>query len=215
MIGDSLRFAVRWEDLADEGREVDLSEEMMLITASIILKAMFSSETPESISQMKSAVETMITYVDTQMVPVRVPTWVPTRRNHRYFEARDLVHGSIAALIAERRAIHETEWPNDLLSRLMEARDPDTGEAMTETLLRDESITMFFAGHETTARTMAAAWYVLGTHPEVAARLHEELDSLLGDHAPTLEELHHLPYTLQVVKEVLRLYPAAPFYASM
>jgi len=95
----------------------------------------------------------------------------------------------------------------------MEARDPDTGEAMSETLLRDESITMFFAGHETTAGTMAAAWYVLGTHPEVAARLHEELDSLLGDHAPTLEELHHLPYTLQVVKEVLRLYPAAPFYA--
>ena len=215
VIRDSLRFAVRWEDLADEGREVDLSEEMMLITASIILKAMFSSETPESISQMKSAVETMITYVDTQMVPVRVPTWVPSRRNHRYFEARDLVHGSIAALIAERRAIHETDWPNDLLSRLMEARDPDTGEAMTETLLRDESITMFFAGHETTARTMAAAWYVLGTHPEVAARLHEELDPLLGDHAPTLEELHHLPYTLQVVKEVLRLYPAAPFYARM
>ena len=213
VIRDSLRFAVRWEDLADEGREVDLSEEMMLITASIILKAMFSSETPESISQMKSAVETMITYVDTQMVPVRVPTWVPSRRNRRYFEARDLVHGSIAALIAERRAIHETDWPNDLLSRLMEARDPDTGEAMTETLLRDESITMFFAGHETTARTMAAAWYALGTHPEVAARLHEELDSVLGDHAPTLEELHHLPYTLQVVKEVLRLYPAAPFYA--
>ena len=101
--------------------------------------------------------------------------------------ARDLVHGSIAALIAERRAIHETDWPNDLLSRLMEARDPDTGEAMTETLLRDESITMFFAGHETTARTMAAAWYVLATHPEVAARLHEELDSVLADHAPTLE----------------------------
>jgi Cytochrome P450 len=93
------------------------------------------------------------------------------------------VHGSIAALIAERRAIHETDWPNDLLSRLMEARDPDTGEAMTETLLRDESITMFFAGHETTARTMAAAWYALGTHPEVAARLHEELDSVLGHHA--------------------------------
>ena len=211
VIRDSLRFAVRWEELAAEGREVDLSEEMMLITASIILKAMFSSETPESITQMKSAVETMITYIDTQMVPVRIPTWVPSRRNRRYFEARNLVHGSIAALIAERRAIHETDWPNDLLSRLMEARDPDTGEAMTETLLRDESITMFFAGHETTARTMAAAWYVLGTHPEVVARLHEELDSVLGDHAPTLEKLHRLPHTLQVVKEVLRLYPSGAF----
>jgi hypothetical protein len=87
VIRDSLRFAARWEDLADEGREVDLSERRMLITASITLKAMFRSETPESITQIKSAVETMITYVDTQMAPVRVPTWVPSRRNYRYFEA--------------------------------------------------------------------------------------------------------------------------------
>ena len=94
------------------------------------------------------------------------------------------MHGSIADLIDERRAIPETDWPNDLLSRLaMEARDPDTGEAMTETLwLRDESITVFFAGHETTARTMAAASVRTRTHPAVAARLHEEPD-LLGDHA--------------------------------
>jgi cytochrome P450 len=211
VIRESLRFAERWEELADERREVDLSEEMVLITASIILKTMFSSEAPESIAQMKSAVETMITYVDSQMVPVRVPTWVPSRRNRRYFKARDLVRGSITALIAERRAIHETEWPNDLLSRLMEARDPDTREAMTETLLRDESITMFFAGHETTARTMAAAWYALGTHPEVAARLHQELDSILGDHAPTVEELHHLPYTLPVVKEGPAALPSGAF----
>jgi len=214
MIRESLRFVVRWEHLADEGREVDLSEEMALITASIILKAMFSSKTPESITEMKSAVETMLAYLDTQNLPVRLPTWVPSRRNHRYVKARDLVHRSIAALVAERRAIPEPERPNDLLSRLMEARDPDTGEAMSETLLRDESITMFFAGHETTARTMAAAWYAVGTHPEVASRLHEELDSVLGDHAPTLEDLQHLPYTLQVVREVLRLYPAAPFYAG-
>jgi hypothetical protein len=125
VIRDSLRFAVRWEELAAEGREVDLSEEMMLITASIILKAMFSSETPESITQMKSAVETMITYIDTQMVPVRIPTWVPSRRNRRYFEARNLVHGSIAALIAERRAIHETDWPNDLLLSSLRSRPAD------------------------------------------------------------------------------------------
>jgi cytochrome P450 len=213
VVSESLRFAARWEHLADEEREVDLSEEMSLITASIILKAMFSSETPESITQMKSAVETMIAYVDTQNLPVRLPTWLPSRRNHRYFKARHLVHSSIAALIAERRAVPEADWPNDLLSRLMEARDPDTGDAMTETLLRDESITIFFAGHETTARTITAAWYALETYPEVAAWLHQELDSVLGDREPTLEELHHLPYTLQVVKEVLRLYPPAPFYA--
>ena len=213
VIRDSLHFAERWEALADDGREVDLSEEMMLITATIILKAMFSSETPESITQMKGAVETMVAFIDTQMVPIRLPTWIPTVQNRRYQSARDLVHRSIAGLIAERRAMDKGDWPDDLLSRLMDARDPETGMAMTETLLRDESITVFFAGHETTARTMAAAWYALGTNPDVAARLHEELDAVLGDGPPTLADLHRLPFTLQVVKEVLRLYPAAPFYA--
>jgi cytochrome P450 len=71
---------------------------------------------------------------------------------------------------------------------------------------------MFFAGHETTARTMSATWYALASNPAVARRLHDELDAVLGDRYPTLEDLHNLPYTLQVVKEVLRLYPPAPFY---
>jgi cytochrome P450 len=83
---------------------------------------------------------------------------------------------------------------------------------MSETLLRDESITTFFAGHETTARTMTFTWYALATNPQVAAKLHAELDAVLGDRAPTVDDLRQLPYTLQVVKEVLRLYPAAPFY---
>jgi cytochrome P450 len=94
----------------------------------------------------------------------------------------------------------------------MQARDEETGEAMSENLLRDESITTFFAGHETTSKTMTFAWYALACNPQVAVKLHAELDSVLGDRTPTMEDLHHLPYTLQVIKEVLRLYPPAPFY---
>ncbi|HVK64736.1 MAG TPA: cytochrome P450, partial [Polyangium sp.] len=75
------------------------------------------------------------------------------------------------------------------------------------------SITTFFAGHETTARTMTFTWYALATNPKVTERLHEELDRVLGGRTPTANELRQLPYTLQVIKEVLRLYPAAPFYA--
>lgn len=212
VIKDALRFAERWEGLAGEV-QVDLAEEMMLITATIILKAMFSSETPESISEMKGAVETMVAFADTQMVPLRVPAWIPSARNRRYGDARGLVHRSIEALISERLAMDEADWPSDLLSRLMAARDPDTGAPMAEHLVRDEAITMFFAGHETTARTMTAAWYALASNPDVADRLHEELDEVLGRRVPTLDDLHGLPYTLRVVKEVLRLYPAAPFYA--
>ena len=67
----------------------------------------------------------------------------------------------------------------------MQARDEETGERMTESLLRDESITTFFAGHETTARTMSATWYALASNPQAASRLHEELDSVLGERYPT------------------------------
>jgi cytochrome P450 len=212
MIRDGERLVSRWQTLASQGTEVEIAEEMTTITASIILKAMFSTETMESIHQMKDAVETMITFVSAQLAGVGLPAWLPTAKRRRYDAARQLVHRSISTLIAKRRSIDEAQWPDDLLSRLMKARDDETGQAMSESLLRDESITTFFAGHETTARTMTFAWYALATNPQVTQRLHEELDRVLGGRLPTADGLRQLPYTLQVVKEVLRLYPAAPFY---
>jgi cytochrome P450 len=212
MIRDGARLVERWQELADKGTEVEIAEEMTFITASIILKAMFSSETIESIHQMKDAVETMISFVTGLMAGSLLPAWLPTARRRKYLAARELVHRSIGTLIAQRRGMAEEKWPDDLLSRLMRARDEETGEAMSESLLRDESITTFFAGHETTARTMTFAWYALATNPKVTERLHEELDRVLGGRTPTVEELKQLPYTLQVIKEVLRLYPAAPVY---
>ena len=189
-----------------------MAEEMTLITASIILKAMFSTETDEAIMDMKEAVETMISFTTTRQEGFPPPAWMPTPMNRKYQAARFKVHTYINELIAQRRALPEAQWPNDLLTRLMQARDEETGENMAESLLRDESITTFFAGHETTARTMSAAWYALASNPAVAARLHAELDTVLGDSYPTVEDLHRLPYTLQIIKEVLRLYPSAPFY---
>lgn len=212
MIRDGARLRERWETLAKSGIEVEIAEEMTSVTASIILKAMFSSETIESIEQMKDAVETMVSYSNSRLTGFPLPDWLPTAANRRYTAARTLVHRAIAELIAKRRATDEARWPDDLLSRLMKARDEETGQPMSETLLRDESITTFFAGHETTARTMTFAWYALATNPPVMAKLQGELDRVLGDRLPTADELKQLPYTLQVVKEVLRLYPAAPFY---
>lgn len=213
MIRDGARLAERWQALAREGAEVEIAEEMTIITASIILKAMFSTETMESIDEIRDAVATMIAFVDTQMLGVWVPLWVPTAKNRRYLAARELVRRTIADIVAERRATDEARWPDDLLSRLMKARDEETGQPMSEALLHDESLTTFFAGHETTARTMTFAWYALAAHPHVAERLHAELDRELGGRMPTADDLRRLPYALQVIKEVLRLYPAAPFYA--
>lgn len=211
MIRDGARLADGWEELAERGTEVDMAAEMTSITASIILKAMFSTETMHSIDRMKDAVEAMLDFVNSQTVSV-LPAWLPTRKKRAYDEAYAMVHRAINALIAERRAQDESEWPDDLLTRLMRVRDEETGRPMSESLLRDESITTFFAGHETTARTMTFAWYALASNPHVTARLHEELDRVLGGRTPSVDELKQLPYTLQVIKEVLRLYPAAPFY---
>ncbi|MFO0592043.1 MAG: cytochrome P450 [Polyangiaceae bacterium] len=213
MIRDGARVVDRWEELAKRRAEVDIAEEMTFVTASIILKAMFSTESMDSIRRTKSAVEAMLAFAETPMTGVRLPLWVPTKKNRDYLEARDMIHRLITGLIAQRRGMEESDWPDDLLSRLMKARDEETGRPMSDTLLRDESITTYFAGHETTARTMTFTWYALAANPGVASKLHAELDRVLGGRLPTAEDLRRLPYTLQVVKEVLRLYPAAPFYA--
>lgn len=211
MLRDAERLVHRWDELAARGEELDVPEEMAQVTASIILRAMFSSESLRSIHEMKSAVETMITFVTRRMTNPLIE-WLPSGLRRDYFAARTLVHRFIGDLIAERRRTPEERWPDDLLSRLMRTRDEETGAPMSEALLRDESITTFFAGHETTARTMSFTWYALAGNPGVAQRLYDELDGVLGGRTPTVEDLKRLPYTLQVVKEVLRLYPAAPFY---
>jgi cytochrome P450 len=210
MLKDGMRLLDRWSGM--NGKTVEIGEEMTYVTASIILKAMFSMETDEAIISMKNAVETIIGFTGANQSGIILPLWIPTRTNRDYLKARKMVYAYINSVIAHRRALPETEWPNDLLSRLMQARDEETGEEMSANLLRDESITTFFAGHETTAKTMTFAWYALACNPHVADKLHAELDSVLGEKTPSMEDLHRLPYTLKVIKEVLRLYPPAPFY---
>lgn len=161
----------------------------------------------------KAAVETMISFVNLRSTGFFLPLWLPTATNRKYVAARKLVHETIREIIARRRELPEAEWPDDLLSRLMNARDEETGQPMSEALVRDESITAFFAGHETTARTMTFAWHALATNARVMERLHEELDRVLGGRVPTVNDLRQLPYTLHVIMEVLRLHPPAPFYA--
>lgn len=214
MVEDGLWFRERWNAAAQRAEPLDMLNEMSVLTASIILKSMFSLEATATIEWVKESVETMIGFASSRLMnPFHAPLWLPTPRNRSYLAARARVHDYIQGVIAQRRAQPPDNWPDDLLTRLMQTRDDETGEPMSDTLLRDESITIFFAGHETTARTLAFLWYALAEHPDVAARMHAELDAVLGDAAPTIALLKQLPYTLQVVKETLRLYPAAPMYA--
>jgi cytochrome P450 len=116
----------------------------------------------------------------------------------------DIIYG----FIKERRTSGKER--NDLLSILLHAQDED-GSRMTDRQLRDEAMTLFLAGHETTANALSWTWYLLATHPEVEAKLLAELQTVLGGRAPTVADLPQLPYTEMVVMESMRLYP--PVYA--
>lgn len=213
-VADTQRFSERWRSLHQgSGRPVDMLGEMMVLTAHIILHTVFSTESDETLLEVKDAVETMISFVsnlNSRLLPL--PLWVPTLATVRFRRARRLVHAYVRQLIAQRRALPPEQWPEDLLTKLMTARDEDTGAGVADQLLVDNGITLFFAGHETTARTLTFLWYALSQNPEVEKRLHAELDAVLGDAPPTIGDLKKLPYTLQVIKEVMRLYPAAPMY---
>ncbi|OJH37942.1 cytochrome P450 [Cystobacter ferrugineus] len=214
-LSDTQQLIERWRSqLQGSGRPVEMLDEMMRVTASVILHSVFSTESDEALLRIKNSIETMVSHIsDTGMRPVQVPQWVPTPGNLRFRRAHKLVTAYIRELIARRRALPTEQWPDDLLTKMMTIRDEETGTLMAEQLLIDNGLTMFAAGHETTARTLSFLWYALSQNPEVERRLHAELDSVLGDAPPTINELKRLPYTLQVVKEVLRLYPAAPMYA--
>ena len=213
MLAEAEATAQRWASFAASGRPIDMLDEMMRVTACIILRSMFGMDiSKERLRSLEGDVEDMIRFVNNrEALPLKPPLWAPLPSHRRYRAARARVHALIREVIARRRAEPEASWPNDLLSKLMLARDEETGETMTDMLVHDESLGIFVAGHETTARTMSFLWYVLHENPDVADRLHAELDAAVPrDQAPTLEHLKRLPYTMQVIKEVLRLYPPSP-----
>ncbi len=212
-IADTQRFTQRWNALQGYGRFVDMFDEMMVLTASIILHTLFSTDSDDTVLAIKGAVERVITFGSRrQMGLFNLPLWLPTPEHLRFQRDRRRVDDYIQGVIAQRRTLPPEQWPEDLLTKLMTTRDEDTGALMSDQLLLDNGVSLFFAGHETTARTLALLWYALAEHPEVEARLHAELDAVLGEAPPTIADLKKLPYTLQVIKEVMRLYPAAPMY---
>ena len=133
---------------------------------------------------------------------------LPLPQVRRFNAARTRLDAVIYRMIAEHRRTDDDR--GDLLSMLLAARDDDAdGAGMTDKQVRDEAMTIFLAGHETTANALAWTWYLLGEHPEVEARLHAELARVLGGRAPTVEDLPALTYTRQALAESMRLYPPA------
>lgn len=192
-----------WRD----GEVRDLHAEMRQLALAIAAKTLFGADvTGQSEEVGRALKEAMGTFSQRFFRIIRIPESVPTLGNLRIRRAIRRLDAILYGLIAQRRGKSEQ---NDLLSILLHARHESDGTGMTDRQLRDEAMTLFLAGHETTALALAWGWYVLAQHPEVVEELQAELHQVLAGRAPTVAELPKLPYTEMVVQEILRLYPPA------
>lgn len=193
-----------WHDEAQ--LEIDL--EMTALTMRIIAKTLFDADVSGEEREVGDAITDVLSTVNTRfnrLIPR--PDWLPTEENRKFRRDVQRLDVIIQRFIDERRASGEDK--GDLLSMLLLALDDDGSGGMTDKQVRDEAMTLFGAGHETTANALTWTLYALSQNPEVEARLHAELDAVLGGRRPTLEDLRRLPYTEMVVKESMRLYPPA------
>ncbi|HKZ78709.1 MAG TPA: cytochrome P450 [Pyrinomonadaceae bacterium] len=204
MVEYTQRMCSSWRD----GETRDIYRDMMRLTLGIVVKTLFNTDIRNDADRVGSALGKMVKPFASQatlkwIADNRLPT--PTHR--RFHKAAREIDEIVYRIIAERRASGSDQ--GDLLSMLLAAHDEDDGTQMTDRQLRDEVMTLFLAGHETTALTLSWAWYLMARNPEVEKKFHAELGDVLGDSPPTLADVSRLKYTEMIAKESMRLYPPA------
>lgn len=195
----------RWKD----GQTLNVSQEMMHLTLAIVGKTLFDTDTEREAEEVSEALSaTMVSFTRFMLPFAELLDRLPLPSTRRFRQARARLDAIIYRIIDERRKSGADR--GDLLSMLIMAQDEEgDGGGMTDEQLRDEAMTIFLAGHETTANALTWTWYLLSQHPEVETRLHEEVDAVLAGRAPTVEDLPRLRYTEMVLAEAMRLYPPA------
>ena len=190
-------------------RPIDIAAEMMQLTLEVISQTMFHTSVAQHMDEISHSLRVSLKYAfDSFHNPLHLPAWVPTARNREFVRALRFMDRLIYDLITARR--RSGAQYDDLLNLLLQARDEESGMGLSDQELRDEALTIFAAGHETTANALAWTWYLLAIHPEVRTRFHAEVDRILQGRTPTADDLPHLPYTRAIFDESLRLYPPVP-----
>jgi cytochrome P450 len=199
------RASSRWRD----GETLDVSQEMMRLTLAIVGKTLFDTDVESEADEIGAALTEVMELFDFLLMPFsELLEKFPLPHVRRFRKAKERLDATIYRIIEERRGSGEDR--GDLLSMLLAARDEEgDGGQMSDLQVRDEVMTIFLAGHETTANALSWTWYLLSEHPDVEARLHEELDAVLGGRPPAFEDVASLRYTEMVLAESMRLYPPA------
>jgi cytochrome P450 len=180
---------------------------MSSLTLDVVAKALFGSKVAHDSKFVGTEIATVMErFMSQAALSFLLPEGAPLPKGPRLLRSRRRLNRIIQSIISDRRA-HPIE-SSDLLQTLLAAQD-EHGARMTDDQLRDEIMTLFMAGHETTANALCWTWYLLAQNPEAKQKLHAELDGILQGAPPSLADLPRLPFTEMVVKESMRLYPPA------
>jgi len=205
MAETSAQVGERWHD----GTRLDMNHEMMALTLSVVAKTLFSSDIEDETKEIGEALTAFLNWWFIASMPIGpLITRLPLPINRRYEHSKERLDATIYRLIREHRAGNGDR--HDLLSMLLEAQDSEGDNSrMTDKQVHDEAITIFLAGHETTANALTWTWFLLSRNPSVEAKLHAELDEVLGGRVPTVADIPNLRYTEMVFSEAMRLFPPA------
>lgn len=200
----------RWEANADSCDPLNMQHEMMGLTMEVVTRTLFTSSlAPQEVAELGEQITFLLDVITERSQAIfPIGEKIPTARNRRFDEGVATIDKIIYRIIEDRR--QSQDKGSDLLSMLLEARDEDTGEGMDDKQLRDELVTIFLAGHETTAIALSWSIALLSLHPAVRRILQIEVDRVLAGRIPDASDYNDLPYTNAVVSEAMRLYPPLP-----
>ena len=205
MTGASMARQAKWTD----GESLDANRAMMMITLDIVAATLFGADVGSESSEIGSALDDVFDAFTIGYGPLTpLLDLIPSTKKRRFTAGKKRLDATIGRIIAERRASGVDT--GDLLSMLLHATDTEgDGTGMTDQQLRDEAITLFIAGHETTANALSWTWLLLARTQAAEHALHDEVDRVLGDRLPTMDDLPQLPMTRAIIAESMRLYPPA------
>ncbi|MBI5930837.1 MAG: cytochrome P450 [Chloroflexi bacterium] len=199
-----------WQPYIESGQPLNLTEEMMNLTLNVVCQTLFSTHiTDAERAVVKDAMEVVLLFGLKNVTRPPFMEKLPTLGNQQARKAIHQLDKIVYRIIQERRAHPQDDEKSDLFTMLMSVQDEDTGESMDDRQVRDEIMTLFLAGHETTANTLAWTFYLLSENPTMTDALWAELDRVLDGQVPAVENLSNLPYTQAVLQESMRLYPPA------